>query len=184
MSISLSSLVDNLSEIYKKQCKKCKERKKAISECKFFDIEGNKLSYTCKECNDKSHKSVNGLKEKFPNTYQFCNDHLDKFVSLLRKSVYPYEDMDRWEKFNEASLADKQFFYRKPNNEGISDEDYTHPQNVWEVLEIKDRGEYHDLYVQNNTLFLADGFENFRDKCIDIYGLDPAHFLSVTGLAW
>ena len=107
MSISLSSLVDNLSEIYKKQCKKCKERKKAISECKFFDIKGNKLSYTCKECNDKSHKSVNGLKEKFPNTYQFCNEHLDKFVSLLRKSVYPYEDMDRWEKCNEASLADK-----------------------------------------------------------------------------
>ena len=43
---------------------------------------------------------------------------------------------------------------------------------------------YHDLYVQCNTLFLADVFENFREKCIEIYGLDPAHFLSAPGLAW
>ena len=31
---------------------------------------------------------------------------------------------------------------------------------------------------------LADVFENFRNKCIEIYGLDPAHFLSAPGLAW
>ena len=30
----------------------------------------------------------------------------------------------------------------------------------------------------------ADVFENFRDKCIDIYELDPAHFLPAPGLAW
>ena len=43
---------------------------------------------------------------------------------------------------------------------------------------------YHDLYVQCDTLLLADVFENFRDKCIEIYDLDPAHFLSAPGLAW
>ena len=31
---------------------------------------------------------------------------------------------------------------------------------------------------------LADGFENFRNRCIEIYELDPAHFLSALGLAW
>ena len=40
------------------------------------------------------------------------------------------------------------------------------------------------MYVQCNTLLLADVFENFRDKCIEIYELDPAHFLSAPGLAW
>ena len=40
------------------------------------------------------------------------------------------------------------------------------------------------MYVQCGTLLLADVFENFRDKCIEIYGLDPAHFLSAPGLAW
>ena len=49
---------------------------------------------------------------------------------------------------------------------------------------LKDRGEYHDLYVQSDTLLLAGVLENFRDKCIEIYELDPAHFLSAPGLAW
>ena len=66
----------------------------------------------------------------------------------------------------------------------ITDKDYAHAQKVWEVFKIKNRGEYHDLYVQCDTLLLADVFENFRDKCIEIYGLDPAHFLSAPRLAW
>ena len=45
-------------------------------------------------------------------------------------------------------------------------------------------GENHDLYVQCDTLLLADVFENFRDKCIKIYGLDPAISFSAPGLAW
>ena len=55
---------------------------------------------------------------------------------------------------------------------------------VWEAFEIKNLGEYHDLSVKCDTLLLADVFENFRDKCIEIYELDPAHFLSAPGLAW
>ena len=43
---------------------------------------------------------------------------------------------------------------------------------------------YHDLYVQSDTLLLADVFENFRNMCIKVYELDPAHFLSAPGLAW
>ena len=35
-----------------------------------------------------------------------------------------------------------------------------------------------------DTLLLADIFENLRDKCIEIYRRDPAHFLSAPGLAW
>ena len=47
-----------------------------------------------------------------------------------------------------------------------------------------DMGDYHDLYVQSDKLLLADVFEKFRDTCIEIYGLDPSHFLSAPGLAW
>ena len=53
-----------------------------------------------------------------------------------------------------------------------------------DVFEIKDMGENHDLYVLSDTLLLADVFESFRDKCIEIYILDPVHFLSASGLAW
>ena len=47
------------------------------------------------------------LIKKFPNTYQFCNNDLNKFTLLLRKGVYPYEYMDSWEKFDETSILDK-----------------------------------------------------------------------------
>ena len=36
----------------------------------------------------------------------------------------------------------------------------------------------------SDTLLLAHVFENFRNKCIEIYELDPAHFLSAPGLEW
>ena len=81
-------------------------------------------------------------------------------------------------------VGDKESFYSDLNKEDITDEDYAHAQKVWKVFKIKNLGEYHDLYVQSNTLLLADVFENFRDKCLDKYQLDPIHFLSAPGLAW
>ena len=50
-------------------------------------------------------------------------------------------------------------------------------------FEIKNLGEYHDLYVQSDTLLLAHAFEKFINICLEIYELDPAKFLSVPGLA-
>ena len=68
--------------------------------------------------------------------------------------------------------------------EDITDADYAHAKRVCKDFEIKSLGEYHDLYVQSNTLLLADVFENFRNMCINIYELDPAKCLSAPGLAW
>ena len=62
--------------------------------------------------------------------------------------------------------------------EGIAHKDYTHAQKIFEELKLKNVGDYHDFQVQSDTLFLADVFQNFRSKCIEIYELDPAHFLS------
>ena len=92
--------------------------------------------------------------------------------------------MDSWKRFKEESLPDKKSFYSELNKEDITDEDYAHAQKVWDALNIKNLGEYHGLYVQSDTALLADVFENFRDKCIEIYEFDPAHFLSAPGLAW
>ena len=118
--------------------------------------------------------------KKFPRIYQFFNGDLNKFVLLLRKGVYAYEHMDSWERFNETSLPPKKSFYSELNLEDISDKDYLHAQKVWDVFEIRNLGEYHDLYVQTDTSFLAD----VRDTCTEIYGHDPSHFLSAPGLAW
>ena len=68
--------------------------------------------------------------------------------------------------------------------EDITDADYAHAKRVCKDLEIKNLGEYHDLYVQSDTLLLADVFENFRNMYLKIYELDPAKFLSAHGLVW
>ena len=39
----------------------------------------------------------------------------------------------------------------------------------------------HDLYLQRDTLLLADVFENFKNMCMEIYELDPAKFISACG---
>ena len=88
--------------------------------------------------------------------YLVCNGDINKFVLLVRKRVYPYEYMDSWERFDETSLPDKEAFRSELNLEDITDEDYAHGHKVWEVFEIKNLGENHDLYVHSNTLLLAD----------------------------
>ena len=92
--------------------------------------------------------------------------------------------MDTWERFSEISLPSKEDFYSNLNMEDISDIDYRHANNVFKRFKLENLGDYHDLYVQSNTLLLVDVFNNFRNMCIKEYELDPAHFLSLPGLAW
>ena len=90
--------------------------------------------------------------------------------------------MDSWERFDENTIPPKEAFYSELNLENITDKDYEHVKKVWETFEIKNLGEYHDLYVQRDTFLLADVFENFRNKRIEIYKPYPAHYLSAPGL--
>ena len=91
MNTSLSDLVDNLSEIYKKECKPCMKRRKIKSVWKFIGLKNNKLRYKFEECKKIWLKPVNGLIKKFPSVYQFFNSDVNKLVLLFRKLVYPYE---------------------------------------------------------------------------------------------
>ena len=116
--------------------------------------------------------------------YKFCNGDLNKFFLLLRKGIYPYEYIDSRERFNDNTIPLKEPFYSKFNLKNITNKDYEHVKKVFEVFEIKHLDEYHDLYVQCDTFLIADVFEIFRNRCIEIYGFDPAHFLSAPGLAW
>ena len=68
--------------------------------------------------------------------------------------------------------------------EDNTDADYVHAKKVCKDFEIKNLGEYHDLYVQSDTLLLADVLDSFRNMCYKIYKPDTAKFLSAPGLAW
>ena len=92
--------------------------------------------------------------------------------------------MDSWERFDETSLPDKEAFCNGHCNENIANVHYRHAKKVFNGVALKNLGDYRDLYVQSDTLLLADAFENFRNKCIEIYELDPDHLLFAPGLVW
>ena len=140
----------------------------------------------------------------FIDSFQFMSSGLDKLVSNLpkealkftsqkfqgkkldlmsQKGVYPYDFMDSFDKFDEK-LPLKKEFYSLLNDEHISDKDYEHAQNVWNTFDLKNMGEYHDLYLKSDILLLADVFENFRKTCLEYYKLDPCHYFTSPGLSW
>ena len=144
------------------------------------------LIFRCFRCKNNYEKDFNKeLIQRFANIYEFCNGDLNKFILLLRKGVYPWiiQYMNSLERFNETSLPNKEAFYSNLNTEDVTDVDCKHGKIVFKNLINKTLGDYNDLYVQSDTLLLADVFENFRNVCIKVYELDPAHFLSAPGLA-
>ena len=141
----------------------------------------------------------------FIDSFQFMSSSLDKLVSNLpaealkytserfkkeklslmtRKGVYPYDYMDSFDKFNKTELPTKEEFYSILIDEHISNEDYTHAQNVWNTFKLQTMGEYHNLYLKSDILLLADVFENFRKTCLQYYKLDPCHYFTSPGLSW
>ena len=78
-----------------------------------------------------------------------------------------------------------QTFYSHLNMEDITDAAYTLAKKVFKGLKnIKHLYEYHDFYVQSDTLLFGDVFNNFWNMCHKIYEIDSARFFSVSGTAW
>ena len=196
MANSLSNLVNNLSEgIYRIKCKfghndkKCETCGIKFKYCDCFleyaNFKDDLIEYGCLRCNKKyQNKFDEKLKEGFFNTYKFSNHHNKKFILLFWKSVYPYEYMNDWEKFNEPSLPEKEDFYNHLKMKDTTDADYVHTKRICKGFEIKKLWEYHDLYDLSNSLLSTNVFENFRNICIKIYELDPVKVFSAPRLAW
>ena len=112
-------------------------------------------------------------------TKEFDSKHLEL---LKQKDDYPYEYMDSLKRFNEETLPDKKCFYSsindgttddnvKKSDAGISDKDYLTCKEIWNEFNIKYMGDYHDHYLKNDVLLLADVFEKIIDTSLKFYGL-------------
>ena len=128
---------------------------------------------------DKLSKNLE--REQFKNTNKIFKGDIDL---ITRKGVYPYEYMNKIEKFDEQQLPDKSKFYSTLTNTNISDDEYEHAKNVWNHYNIQNLGEYHDLYLRTDVMLLSDIFENFREVCMKNYKLDPAWYYTSPGLSW
>ena len=71
----------------------------------YESVKDNLIKYKCLSYNkDYLEKLEEKFKKWFKNIFKFSNNDINKFVLLLRKSVYPYEYIDEWKKFDEAAL--------------------------------------------------------------------------------
>ena len=143
MMSSLDEHVNNLSELF--DCK-CGDKNKQQIEIK----QNDQIVYTrCKICHSK--QTIESLKDKFPSTFQLTNSNIDKFIFLLKKGVYPYEYVNSWKKIDEIEFPSIDKCYSNLNLKIISKDDHKHALKVWSTFNIKNLGEYHDLYVQSDT---------------------------------
>jgi hypothetical protein len=131
------------------------------------------------------HKLVINLRVKGEESFiHLANEFKTNTNLLLRKGIYPYDYVDNEEKMSEIILPPKEAFYNILNDEHITDDEYSHAVKIWETFQCKDLGDYHDLYLRTDVLLLADVFENFRNLCLSVYKLDPAHYYTSPGLSW
>ena len=154
--------------------------KKGETKNKFFKIV---FKDSLKFMSSSLEALVNNLpKDAFKN---LDNYYTPKQAELLKqKGFYPYEYMDSIEKFKEDKPPQQKVFYSKLTGKGINNKNYNHVLNVWNTFKMKTFKDYHELYNDSDVLLLADVFENFRNLCLKIHGLDPVYYFTAPGLAW
>ena len=110
--------------------------------------------------------------------------HMTSKKYFYQKGLFPYSYFDSLKKFEEKSLPPIESFYNDLTEEQITESDYLLAQNVWKEFNCKTFEDYHNHYMKLDTLLLSDVFENFRKMCLDNYGLDPAHYITLPSFAW
>ena len=174
--------MDNLSELYACECEENSHKNIKI---KLKDIGHNTLIRTsCESCRSKKDQPLSTLIERFPSTFKLCKKNMEKFILLLKKCVYPYEYMDSFDKFDETTLPNIENFYSSLELRNFDVKEYNHAKKLWGIFNIKNIGDYHDLYVQADTAQLSDVFENFRSLCLREYQLDPGYYVSTPSLTF
>ena len=120
------------------------------------------------------------------NNFKYLSEEFSgEFLKLVKqKGVYPYEDMDSFNKFSENKLPDRCKFFSSLKDKNICVKDCLKANNICNVFKIDTVGDYHGIYLKTDVLLLADVLEKFIKHCLNYYGLDPCHYFSSPRLSW
>ena len=130
--------------------------------------------------------SLNALVKNFDDDCKYLSEEFSGGLLKLvkQKGVYPCEYMNSFKKFYEDKLLHKCKFFSSLKDQFISEKDYFHAIDVWNVFKMNTMGDYHDLYLEADVLLLADVFGKFISTCLDYYELDLCHYFSSPELSW
>ena len=124
---------------------------------------------------------------KFHHTRCLLNEYIlcvDDFEALAEKGVHPHAYMSSVDKFEETELSPIEYFHNDLSEEACPQEIYKRALDVWDRCHLDTLGEYHDIYLLTDVGLLSDVFEHFRNLCIEFYGLDCAHDLTLPHFGW
>ena len=129
-------------------------------------------------------ENINTLRMIYKHTSNhFKND--EQFLKVIKKGVYPYEYIDGPDKFEETKLPPINKFYSSLHLNTVDEKSYKHALEIWNIFNMKNLGEYHDLYLKTDVLLLSDVFETFRNTALHNYNLDPAcNYLTLPSYSW
>ena len=155
----------------------------SIDRLKFVDSCQLMMTSLAELAENLGNNDFQQLRKEFPNPIDF--------ELVKKKGIFPYDFFTSLEKMNQSELPSRNDFYSKLNDEEVSAEDYEHAQNVWNHFKsihpnpsLFNFASYHDIYLKQDVLLLADVFEKFRSTCHEFYKLDPAHYFTAPGFAW
>ena len=90
---------------------------------------------------------------------------------MIWYDIYPC-----FKKFFDDKLPDRCKFFSCFKDECISQNDYLHVIDIWEIFKMNTMGDYHDVYLKTDFLSLADVFEKFISTRLEYYGLNLCHY--------
>ena len=83
--------------------------------------------------------------------------------------------MDSFEKFSDKKLPDKCEFFSFLESGWISETNYLHAINFWNMFKTNTMSDYHNICLKTDVLLLADVFEKFINTCLEYYRLHSCH---------
>ena len=102
---------------------------------------------------------------------------------MKHKGVYQCEYINCWEKLEVTKLPPSNAVHSELDMKGISDQEYEHAKQVWNILGKKTIGFYHDTYLKTDASLLVNVLEIFCNTYLKNFKLAPAHFYTSPGLA-
>ena len=161
-----------------------KKDKDVLFEIRFLDtfaFMGTSLSNLVDNLK-KNVTDINELREIYKNTSDYFKDD-EEFKLMIQKGIYPYDFIDNYNKMYTTILPSQDKFYSKLDNSKCDDKDYKTAQIVWDKFKCNKFLDYHNIYLKSDVLLLADVWQNFRNTCYKIYGLDTSYYYTAPGLS-
>ena len=126
---------------------------------------------------------VNNLSD---NDFKYLSQEFsgDLLELVKQKGVYSYEYIGSFKRFFKDKSPGWCKCFSSLKDECISEKDYLHAINVWNMFKVNKMGDYHDLDSKTGVFLMTNVFEEFINTFLEYYRLDPCHYFSSPGLGW